>query len=240
MANKGPRRHQKRLSSPTVQNLAVKDFTFSMMNKPGAHEKAWSMPLGILLRDKLEVSKSQKENRMVLNNGHVKVNGVIRKSPRFGVGLFDVVSLGEKDAHRLVIDEKGRFIVVPVKTAGMTVAKVKFKKMVKGGKVALTLTNGLTLEEKKSDVKVGDSVVIQLDKMQMSDSLPLATGSTVLLLGGKHVGSTAVIESMVDSTWHKPKLLTLKSGKSTFQTTSGSVMVIGKPKIVLAEIGVNA
>lgn len=237
MANKGPRKHQKRLSSPVVQNIAVKDFTFSMASKPGAHEKAWSMPLGIVLRDKLEISQSQKENKMILNNGQVKVNGVIRKSPRFGVGLFDVVSLADKDSHRLIIDQKGRFVVVPTKAATLTVAKVKSKKMVKGGKIALTLTNGMTLEEKKSDVKVGDSLVLKIGKLESTATLPLAAGSTVLLLGGKHVGRTATIESMVDSTWHKPKLLTLKNGKSEFQTTAGNVIVIGNPKIVLDEIG---
>lgn len=236
MAQKGPRRHQKRLSSPATQNLAVKDYTFTYAQRPGTHAKKESMPLGIVLRDKLGVTHTQKETRWSLNDGHVKVDGVVRKSPHFNVGLFDIVTIADKENYRVLLDTKGRLTVVPLKTNGVKVGKVKGKKAIGGGLIALSLHDGRSIHVQKTDVNVGDSVVVKVPENTIEQTLPLKTGQLVLLLGGNHVGQTAVVEEMTQKAWRKPQLLTLKSKNETYQTTIKNVVVIGSGKSTLQEV----
>src|SRR2546427_13284346 len=92
MAKKGGRNRMKRLSAPKLWNLERKKKRFTFKPTPGPHSIAKSYPLGVILRDLVGLAKTAGELRYALNAGKVLVDGRVRRTPSFPVGLFDVVT----------------------------------------------------------------------------------------------------------------------------------------------------
>src|SRR5713226_8682295 len=135
MAKKGGRNRMKRLSAPKLWDLERKKKRFTFKPTPGPHSIAKSYPLGVLLRDLMGLVKTAGELRYVVNAGRVLVDGRVRRTPAFPVGLFDVVSVpSENLSLRLVPSPNG---LLPSKIGKDAAAKklcpVSSKVTVRGG-----------------------------------------------------------------------------------------------------------
>ncbi|MCX6798747.1 MAG: 30S ribosomal protein S4e [Candidatus Diapherotrites archaeon] len=229
MARKGPKRSQKRLSATKAMHLLRKENTWTIRTLPGPHTRAASMPLGYVVRDMLGIAETLHEAKQVLHKGTVHVDGKPVKDCKRAVGLFDIVAvLAENKAYRVLFSRKGEFMLVEEKAGeNRKLCRVMAKRAVKGGTVQITTNDGRSFREKKTDVNVGDTLLVSVPDQKVLQHFKMEKGNTVLFTGGRWVGSTAKIKGVVEATMGRPKLVTLENEQGEFQTVAKNVFVVG-------------
>ncbi len=236
MAKKGSNKKQKRLSAEKVRRMNRKENTFTIKLKSGPHNHKQSVPLGFLLRDILNHSSNTKETKNILSQGKIKIDGKERKDKQFPIGLFDFISIeGIKENYRMVLDSKGRLKAIKTEEKKpFKLCRITGKKSVKKG-IQLNTHDGRTFIEKKTDLKVGDSIKISLPEQKIIEKLPEKKGSLVYITAGSYAGQTAKIEEIIPGTINRFKRVKLKTKEKEFKTTEPNVFVIGekKPEIEL-------
>ena len=203
MAKKGSKKSEKRISTDKVRNIKRKEKTWTIKSEPGPHTKSTSVPLGFVLRDLLGLAHNLREIKHMLNSRSVKVDGTVRTSYRFPVGLFDVVSFSkEKKAYRLVYDFKGRLVPREIegKELSKKICKITDKKTGKTGITEIITNDGRTFKEKNAKYKVGDSLEIEIPGQKISKALEFAKGNTAYVSGGTHVSAIGKITEIVPGT----------------------------------------
>ena len=83
----------KRLKAPRALKLHRKEQTWTIRTAPGPHPIEKSIPLGMIIRDYLELADNLRETKRILSSGEVIVDGAIRKDYKFPCGLMDVISI---------------------------------------------------------------------------------------------------------------------------------------------------
>jgi small subunit ribosomal protein S4e len=232
MAKKGGKKKQKRLSTYKARLMKRKDKTFTIKLKSGPHNFKQSVPLGFLVRDLLKLSINRKETKNILNEGKIKIDGKIRKSTKFPVGLFDFVSVeGIKENYRIVLDSKGRLKAIkteetkPVKLCKITGKKVNGKK-----EIQLNTNDGRTFIEKETDLKVGDTIKISVPEQKIIEKITQKKGNLAYVTSGSHTGEKAEIQEIIKGDINKYKTVKLKNKEKEFTTTVANIFVIGEKK----------
>ncbi len=152
--------HLKRLAMPRSWPLPRKTTVWVTRPTPGAHSLEHCMPLTLVVRDMLGLAKTAREVRHILHNELAKVDGRVVKDTRRGVGIMDVLTLGEEN-YRCVLDHNGRLRYRPIsaKEAGWKVCRIEGKTTIKGGKTQLNLHDGRNLiVEDPKEYNTGDSL----------------------------------------------------------------------------------
>ena len=103
MGRKAGSKILKRSMAPNFWSLAKKQKRFVTRPHSGPHNLKSSMPLTVLLRDILNLTKTYNESKYVINEGNIQVDGKIRRDTHFPVGLMDVIEIGKiNQIYRLV------------------------------------------------------------------------------------------------------------------------------------------
>ncbi len=167
------------------------------------------IPLVLVLREVLKVAKNRKEVKKAIHEKNILINGSIVKEEKTNVQLFDKITLvPSKKNYELDLSTNGKYSVNEAKSkVEEKVAKIIDKKMLKGKKIQLNLSDGRNFI---SDIKcsVNDSVVVDLKNKKISKCLPLKEGSNILVVAGKHTGERGSVIKL------KPerKMVSLKVG----------------------------
>lgn len=181
--------HQKRKASPKI--LPIKRKGTKYIAVPS--EKGVSVL--IVLRDVLGLANNRKEVKSILNSKIVKVNGVIITNEKQGLKLFDVISLKDKNYRVSIRNKKYSVESINEKESKEKITKIINKKMLNKGKIQINLSDGRNyLTDKK--YQTGDSVVINLDKGEISKVIPLKEKSEVFVNKGKHLGKVGIVEKI--------------------------------------------
>ena len=109
----GSSNHLKRLAMPRSWPLPRKTTIWVTRPTPGAHSLELCMPINLVIRDVLGFARSTREVRHILHNGLAMIDGRVCKETRRGVGLMDVLSLGDNH-YRCVLDHNGRLRYRPI------------------------------------------------------------------------------------------------------------------------------
>jgi len=190
--------HLKRIASPRTWIINRKNNKYVMRPNAGAHSYKNGLALGLILRDNLKLALTMNEVRKILNGKEILVDGKRRKDPKHIVGLFDVISIPQlKRSFRLIFDKKGRIIVNEVneKESSIKVSKIVGKTILPKGKIQLNLHDGKNILS-DVNVKVGDSIVLNLPDLKIKEVLPLKEGVTIFLTKGKHGGSVGLLKEI--------------------------------------------
>ncbi len=235
MAKKGEGKSEKRLSASKAIPLLRKYRTWHIRAKPGPHRRENSAALGFVLRDLLKVARNAKEARGILNRGLVLVDGKVVKNPKRPVGLFDLVTVvPEKKTFRVLFSKKGKLRLSEEKFGEKEkLCKVVGKKNIAKGVVQLATNDGRTMRQKKIEVLVGDSLLIQVPEQKLLKVLKQGPKKTVLVIDGKHIGSVANVKDFVAGTMKRPKLVTLETKKGEFKTVESNIIIVGDNKPVI-------
>jgi small subunit ribosomal protein S4e len=153
------------------------------------------MPLALVLRDVIGVAHTRREAKRILHSRQVMVDGRIETDDGRGVGLMDVLSVGEKN-FRCILDTNGklRYRPIPKNAAGSKICRVTGKTTIRGAKTQLHLHDGRNLlMDDASPYKSGDSVIISLPEQQITSHLPFTEGAQSYLTGGSHIGEIAIV-----------------------------------------------
>jgi len=233
-------KHLKRLNAPRSLRLHRKEHTWTIKSSPGPHSLDKSIPLGLIVREYLNLCDTYKEAKRIIANGEILVDSVKRKNHKFSCGFMDVISIPimNKD-FRVLFDQKGRLILVPIsnKDAEWKLCRIEDKTIVKGNKIQLNLHDGRSKIVEKDEYKTGDVLKISLKDKKISDVYQFAKGHVSMIIGGSHIGQIADIEDIEIIPSSKPNIARMK-GAEEFSTLKDHVFPIGKnkPAIILPEV----
>jgi len=227
---RGPKKHLKRLNAPNHWNLGKMTGVWAPKPSPGPHKQRVCIPLCIILRDRLKYALTNKECMQICMERCVKVDGKVRTDYNFPAGFMDVVEL-EKcgDRFRLLLDTKGRFVLHRLSREDAQSKLCRITKVfISGKKVPVAVTHdGRTLRYPDPDVKVNDSVRLDITTGKMTEIYKFETGAMVMLTGGRNAGR---VGQMMHIERHDGSfsIVTVKDTKGTvFSTRLDNVFVIG-------------
>ena len=220
------RSHHKRLVMPRTWPLTRKTNIWVQKPNPGGHSTEMCMPLGVVLRDVLRVAHNIREAKRILHSRKVLVDGKIETDRSRGVGLMDVLPVGE-DNFRCVLDTNGKLRYRPItkKSAKSKICRVMGKNTIKGGSTQIHLHDGRNIvTDNESDYKTGDSLVISLPNQEVTTHIQMKKGALAYLTGGSHIGETAVVSGQDVKRSSKPN----ETSFDDFGTITDYVFIISK------------
>lgn len=188
--------HLKRLAMPRSWALPRKISTWVTRPRSGAHSLEYCMSISTVIRDVLGFADTAREVRRILHEGKALIDGRVVRDARRGVGLMDVLTLGDEN-YRCVLDKNGklRYQKIPPDDADWKVCRIEGKSTIKGGRTQLNLHDGRNiLVDDAVEFNTGDSVKIQLPDQAILTHLPFEDGAQAYLIGGSHVATIANIK----------------------------------------------
>ena len=229
--------HLKRIAAPKTWPVARKISKFITKPNPGKHKLSHSIALAVVFRELLHLAKSTREIKYMLNNQEILVDAKRVKDHRYMMGLMDILSIPKLNKHyRILLNTKGRLQLIEIddKKAKLKPCKVAAKKLYKG-KIQLSLFDGRTILTDKNDIKVDDTVVIELPSQKIIGHLKLEKSSLVLLTEGKHIGDNGKVEDFKFKGKLTATTVLIKSSSTdqTFETYTKYAFVIGKDKPII-------
>ncbi len=187
--------HMKRLTMPRSWPLPRKSTIWIQKPNPCGHSLEHCMPLGVILRDVLGVALTRREAKRIVHSKLVKVDGNTETDVGRGVGLMDVLSVGDEN-YRCILDTNGKLRYRPIqaKKAATKTCRVTGRTTIKGGKTQVHLHDGRNLLfDEAPEYKTGDSLVISLPDQGIKAHHRFDEGATAYLTGGSHIGETATV-----------------------------------------------
>ena len=187
--------HMKRLTMPRSWPLPRKSSVWIQKPNPCGHPLNLCMPMGVILRDVLGVAQNRREAKKILHSKLVKVDGAIETDIGRGVGLMDVLTVGDV-SYICVLDTNGklRYRTIPAKEASTKICRVMGKTTIKGAKTQVHLHDGRNLLfNENPEYKTGDSLVISLPDQEVKSYHKFEEGSIAYLTGGNHIGELATV-----------------------------------------------
>lgn len=230
MAKMGGSTKLKRQMAPTFWNIKRKQGRFALKAKPGPHSKSRSYPLGIALRDILKLAHTMNEAAKITNTGKVKVDGVTIRRINFAIGVMDVVELASTgQAYRFVPRESRLLLPVSITDENdkhVKLVKVTSKGMTKGGRLQYGFHDGKTLISDQN-MDVGDTCVIQLPDVKITQHIKFEKGCTVLVMSGENAGNLGKIEDIRDGVFSLPKRALVSFAERSVELPVKAVIVVG-------------
>ncbi len=239
MANMGSRKHLKRFKAPKMWPIHAKEETWTTKTSAGPHALDKSIPLVMVLRDILKVAANAREAKIILNNGDVLIDGIVRKDHKFPVGFMDVISIPKINKYyRILPDYKGRLMLheIEEKDSTFKLVKINNKTTVKGGKTQLNLHDGRNVLT-DDEYKTNDVVLLNIPEQTISDSIKFEVGSIGLITSGRHTGELGKIDEINITKSSKSNTVLMETDEGSFLTLEKYVFVIGKDKPVISLLG---
>lgn len=230
MAGHGKRRHLKRQNVPTITRLARKGLWWVKKPIPGKHSISTSIPLVLMLRERLSLAETARQAKKLLTKSEVLIDGAKARFLGTPVGLMDVVALPKIGKQYRVIVSKGglSFVDADPENAGVKYCRVIGKTSLKKGKVQLNLhdSRNLIVEKEEDRFKVGDTILLSIPKQAIKGMLKMEKGAKCLVFKGKHAGTVAVLEEILERAGSKAAEARLNAGGVAFITLKDYLIVV--------------
>ena len=221
--------HLKSLRTSKIWPIKRKVTKFTTRPSPGTRRIEDAVSLNFVLRDMLDLTKTMRETKKVLQQKTVLVNGVVRTDHRFPVGVLDTIDIQpSKEQYIILFSTSGKLMAKKVKTPlSGRLAQVVNKTMLKGKKVQLNFHDGTNIILDKNGYNTSDTVMIEKNKI--TKHVKFEKGATAYLVGGKHKGKTAtIVEVKLMSDMQKHRIV-FTVDKESFETLKEYAFIIEKP-----------
>jgi small subunit ribosomal protein S4e len=227
---RGPKKHMKRLKAPKHWMVGKLGGVYTPRPRAGPHKLLESIPLNLLVRNRLQYALSGRELRMVFNQRFIKVDGRTRTDPKFPAGFMDVISIektGEK--WRLLFDVKGRFALHPIKEAEKNIKVCRVAKQLYGpNRTPFISTNdGRVIQFPDPNINVSDSVVIDLETGAVKEWIRFKPGALACVTGGANTGRIGEIVNVERHPGSFDIVHLKDASDNKFATRFNNVFVIG-------------
>jgi len=240
---RGPKKHLKRLNAPSHWMLDKLGGVYAPRPRAGTHKLLESLPLQLIIRNKLKYALTGRELLMVLKQRMLQVDGRPRTDPKFPAGFMDVISIPKtKETFRLLYDVKGRFVLhkIGAAEAGFKLARVINTTYAPDRTPFLSTHDGRTIRFPDPTIKSDDSVLIDIASGKIKEFVRFKPGAFAFVTGGANTGR---IGEIVDVERHPGSfdIVHIKDSQDrTFATRKANVFVIGastdKPLITLPKL----
>ncbi len=240
MGRKGGRNKLKRLAAPRAWDISRKERRFVYKPIAGPHPIASSYPLGVVIRDLASLADRGKEIKYVVKTGRVLVDGKTRRSPRFPLGLFNVVTVPAEGAYfRLVPSPKGLLLVkVGESEADRKLCSVNTKNKVKGGHIQYGLHDGRSILDDNLGLSPGDAVLLEVPSQKVIEKIKLAKDSMGLILTGERAGQLGRILDVKKGTISRERMVKISLPSGEAEIPSRLVFPVGQEQPVIT-VGAN-
>lgn len=185
----------KRQKVPKKWGIPRKGSTYVVRPNSDLHK---SVPLLIVLRDILKLAQNRKEVKRAIHLKQILINHKNVSDEKNSIGLFDILTIiPAKKNYQISLNEKGKLNVqeIPENQGFKKVAKIINKRVLKGKKIQLNLSDGSNF---LSDIKCNpnDSVLINLKEKKIEKCLELKEKAKVMVFEGKHAGEKGIINKL--------------------------------------------
>jgi small subunit ribosomal protein S4e len=206
---------------------------FTVRPTSGPHKARESIPLQVILRDKLKFALTGREADVILHQkeGLIRVDKKIKSNPKYPVGFMDVIDIPKVGtSYRVLYDVKGRYVFNKINKTenAFKLCRVTRKEM-GPNKIAYIVTNdGRTIRFADKDIHVNDTIKYNLETKEIVEKIPMAVNNLAMIADGSNTGrvGTIIHISKLDGNFD---LVTLKDARGhTFTTRINYVFVIGK------------
>ena len=226
----GFKKHLKRVSAPSSWMLDKMSGVFAPRPSSGPHKLRESIPLVLVLRNKLKLALDGTEAYKICARKHVLVDKKIRTDFKFPAGFMDVVEIPQANVSlRVMYDEKGRFNLLKIgkEEASYKLCKVTSKKLGEKKVPLIGTHDGRTFRYADPAIKVGDSIKLDLNTGKITEHFKLDNGALCFVYKGRNTGRMGVL---VNRERHLGSfdIATLKDASgATFAVRLNAVFVIG-------------
>jgi len=240
MGKKGGRNRLKRLAAPRSWDLERKRKRFTFKPLPGPHAIAKSYPLGLTIRDLAGLVKSARELKYVINSGKVLVDGRVRRTPSFPVGLFDVITVPTENLFfRLVPSPKGLLLSrIANEESGSKLCLISSKARGKGGRLQYGFHDGRTMLGDGLDLSPGDAVLMQLPNQGVLSKVRLVKEALGLVLSGERAGQVGRVIEVKRGTISRERMVRISLPSGEAEIPSRLVFPVGAERPLIT-VGVS-
>jgi len=244
---RGPRKHLKRLSAPRRWFLGKLGGIWAPQPSAGPHKLRESLPLSLILRDRLKYALTRRETLMIVMRRHVEVDKRIRTDLNFPTGFMDVVEIAKtEDRFRVLYDVKGRFVLHEIKEDEAAWKLCRVIKLAVGSKASvgrnpfakgqqaaipyIVTHDGRTIRYIDPAVRVNDTVKVDLATGKVIQHLKFEVGQVAMITRGANTGRVGEI-TRIEKHPGSYEIIHLKDKKSSaFATRVANVFIIGASK----------
>ena len=187
--------HLKRQKAPKTWGVPRKGTAYVVRPQSDLRK---GIPLLIVLRDIMKLVKNKKELKKVLHSKKILLNGKEIRNEKNSILLFDVITIvPSSENYKLILSDKGKFSVEKIteKEAEQKVSKIVNKKILKGKKIQLNLSDGRNVLSNLK-CRTNDSVIIDFKENKIKKCLELKEKARALVVGGKHIGKKGTISKI--------------------------------------------
>merc|ERR1739838_1257918 len=235
MGYKGQRKIMKRVNAPKQWYLGKLKGVYGTKPSAGPHKTRECIPLNVLLQQRLKYAMSNMEATKIVKDkeGLIKVDGKIRRDPKFPLGQMDVVTIEKTNEHfRILYDIKGRFQPhkIDAKEAQFKLCKVISKSIGKNKVPVIVTHDGRTIRFPHPDIQINDSVKLNFATGEITGVIKFQAGASVMLTGGNNIGRIGILQS-IDKHPGSFTIVNIKDASGhIFSTRLSNIHVIGDGK----------
>ncbi len=213
--------HLKRQSVPNKWPIKRKGTTYVVKSRVDVNE---GVPVLIALRDMLNLADTRREAKKIIHLKQILINQKPARDEKNSILFFDTLTIvPAKKNYRLELSDSGKFYFNEIKEneAIKKIAKVVNKKVLKGKKIQLNLSDGRNF---LSDLKcnINDSLIINLKEGKIEKCIPLKEKSKVIIFSGKHVGDIGEVMELNP----EDKIAKVKSGDKEINILIKQLMAV--------------
>ena len=235
----------KRMTAPDAWQIARKESKYVVSTAHGPHD-ASALPIGIWIRDQMDLAQNTKEVKKILHDRNVVLNGKVVLDEHIGIDVFDIISFPKINKHYMIlVDEKGRHTEheISADAAKVQLVKIANKTTIVGGKTQINLTSGTNFIGDNS-YKGKDSLVIGIvgdDRFVVQQHFPYAVGNMAVVIGGQHTMKTGkIVEILVQQSSLSNRVILEGADGQKFETIEDYIYMIGTTESFLSTWGVEA
>jgi len=227
---RGPKKHLKRLNAPKHWALGKMGGVWAPKPSAGPHKQRECLPVAVVLRDRLKYALTNKECMQICMERCVKVDGKVRTDHNYPAGFMDIIELEKSgDRFRLMYNTKGMYVLhrITAEDAKFKLCRIN-KIFVSANKIPVAVTHdGRTIRYPDPDVKVNDTVKVDIASGKMSDILKFELGAMVMLIRGNNVGRVGQLMH-IEKHPGSFDIVTVRDVKgNSFATRLNNVFVVG-------------
>jgi ribosomal protein S4E len=210
----------------------------------GPHKLRESLPLSLILRDKLKYALTRRETVMIVMRRYVEVDGRIRTDINYPTGFMDVVTIPRtKDAFRILYDVKGRFVLQNVDAEETKFKLCRVNQLSIGSKASvgrnpfakgqlaaipyIVTHDGRTIRYIDPIVKVHDVVKVDLTTGKVVGHVKFEVGNLAMITKGANTGRVGEV-TRIEKHPGSYEIVHLRDKKgAAFATRVANVFMIG-------------
>ena len=248
MGRKGKTARLKRKPAPAFWPIHRKELPWVAKPSSGPHSLKKCLPLTLVLRDILGVAQTRKEGKLILAQGKVQVDGKVRKTDDFPVGLMDVISLADMDKYYRVMPSHKGLILAPIskEQSNTKLVRVEDKSTVPNG-VQIALHDGTNILIKVVDpnhpqevtYETFDILKVTYPEKQVVQSLKTKEGNLAIIIGGKNIGKQGKIIEIekTEAKKRRQALVVIEDSQGArYQTILDFVFSIGETESLITSL----